>query len=304
VDNLPASPLTGKKNVAPFRVVSTCTLIRKWKEDFEIDVTEEFNSVEQIHKFRCLDSGLIFYKPTECAGGIRLYRELGRKSWYYMEEKWEYDIVAKKLQGHGRLLEVGCGRGYFLKKAAQKGWTAHGLELSDHKLENSICKNLVITGESVEKHAKTHAGAYDAVCAFQVLEHVVDPLSFLKACVALLAPGGKLFLGTPNSNSFLRHSFNLLDMPPHHLTGWSKQAFRFLEDILPLKLKKTFYEPLADYHLDYFIQTYRSRFKKRCDLRGIWTRGAGYAFAKAFLKAGARHWIRGQSMLVAFQKKN
>jgi len=298
------SPLTGTSRVEPLQKLDTRTLIRMWKEAFGIDTADEFGAVEEIQKLRCLDSGLMFYRPTQCAGGTRLYRELGRHSWYYMEQKWEYDTVARHLPRQGRLLEVGCGKGFFLRKAVQKGWAVRGLELGAPAETAPQDCEFSITGESVERHAELHPAAYDAVCAFQVLEHVVDPLSFVKACVALLAPGGRLFLGTPNAQSFLKHSFNLLDMPPHHLTGWNKQAFQFLEKILPLKIEKVLYEPLAQYHLDYFIQTYRARFKSCADLRGIWTRGIGHIFAKALLKAGARQWIRGQSMLVAFRKAN
>jgi SAM-dependent methyltransferase len=165
-----------------------------------------------------------------------------------------------------------------------------------------IAQGLSISEESVQEHAENYPGAYDIVCSFQVLEHVVDPRGFLEASVKLLAPGGKLIISTPNARSFLRHAFNILDMPPHHMTGWSVESYRFLQSILPVKLERVLYEPLADYHIDYFVDTYSSRFDGRFDILGAWARGACGGVSKRLLRAGGRRLFRGQSMLAIFKK--
>ena len=73
----------------------------------------------------------------------------------------------------------------------------------------------------IEDHADQRPGHYDAVTSFQVLEHVTEPASFLRACVKALRPGGRLLLGVPNNDSFLGLlEDNWLNMPPHHMSLW------------------------------------------------------------------------------------
>ena len=52
--------------------------------------------------------------------------------------------------------------------------------------------------ESVETLARAHAGKFDAITCMEMLEHVPDPASVIRACATLLKPGGRLFLSTLN----------------------------------------------------------------------------------------------------------
>jgi len=299
---LPASPLARKSAVSLVRSVSVAQLVEEWNAQFNINVRSEFQDATVIREWRCNHSGLTFFTPTTCVGSAKLYRQLGQFAWYYMDDKWEYREALKLLGTAKRLLEIGCGDGHFLSKAHRLGLKVHGLELAPPEKSVGEGSAWKISEESVRDHARNHPSRYDMVCAFQVLEHVSDPASFLESCVELISTGGKLILSTPNSRSFLRHSFNLLDMPPHHMSGWSVQSYRFLENTLPLKLEKIMYEPLARYHVNYFMETYSSRFPERHDLRGAWARGAIGELSRKLLNSGMRSMIRGQSMLAVFSK--
>ena len=296
------SPLAHKNNTKLLQTFSTADLRQNWLEAFQIDPNPFFRGVERIEKYKCEDSGLLFYSPPDCAGSECLYRQLRKHEWYYMNEKWEFNQALKYLPKAGRLLEVGSGDSHFLKKAVSEDLALEGLELSIPEGTKASNSHWSVIDRNVQNHARMCPCKYDVVCSFQVLEHVVDPRSFLEACTELLVPNGLLILSTPNSNSFLRHAFNLLDMPPHHMSGWSKQSFRFLESFLPLTIKKMLFEPLADYHIDYFMNTYNSRFSREYDLRGAWTRGILGKWSKMFLQSGLRYWLKGQSMLTVLQK--
>jgi SAM-dependent methyltransferase len=97
---------------------------------------------------------------------------------------------------------------------------------------------------------------FDAVCSFQTLEHVPNPRGFLSTASAMLRPGGKLLLGIPNGDSFLKYQFNILDMPPHHLTRWGLRVISYLPNLFPLSIEHVKEEPLAHYHVDQYLEAY------------------------------------------------
>jgi len=61
----------------------------------------------------------------------------------------------------------------------------------------------------------------------------------------------------------VRHMINPLDMPPHHMTRWTREPFRRLPAHFPLRLIYTAYEPLVDGQVDLYVETYASILKRR-----------------------------------------
>lgn len=300
--NSPTSPLSGKTSVELLATFSVEEISREYSTLYGVDVRESFGGETEVTKWRCLESDLSFFVPNSCAGDAEFYRKLSRHDWYYMQKKWEYAAALRLLPSSGSVLEVGCGHGHFLDQCARKGLQAVGLELSPPDSGKSNSEKIEILDATIDDHAQRHLQEYDIVCSFQVLEHVPEPKQFLEACCKTLRPGGKLILCTPNADSFLRLARSLLDMPPHHITGWRSGTFRYLETILPLKLDEILYEPLADYHIDFFIRTYRKRYTKPLDLRGLWAREPFASLSRKLLHAGGRKFLRGQSILSVYTR--
>jgi 2-polyprenyl-3-methyl-5-hydroxy-6-metoxy-1,4-benzoquinol methylase len=102
-------------------------------------------------------------------------------------------------RGGARLLDVGCGLGFFLERAQGRGWDVHGCEPSHSwaaLAERRVGAGRVTRG-GVEKVPEEHGG-FDLIAAWDVVEHVFDPVPFLAALRDRLNPGGRLFLRTPN----------------------------------------------------------------------------------------------------------
>ena len=123
----------------------------------------------------------------------------------------------------GRLFEAGSGGGYFIEAAAAAGIEAVGLEPADDgaRYAREVLAVDVRTGTFEETALP---GAFDAVCAFHVLEHVEDPWTFLVKARDLLRPGGFLFLEVPNIDSrrALRDRARWYNLAPdHHLWHFS-----------------------------------------------------------------------------------
>jgi SAM-dependent methyltransferase len=102
----------------------------------------------------------------------------------------------------GRLLEVGCGHGDFLARAASRGLTVTGIEYSPHSVEIAACKlggrGKVIRGEIEQAAAEQ---PFDFIVFSDVLEHVRDPHAFLRVVYALLRTNGIAVAIVPSLDS-------------------------------------------------------------------------------------------------------
>jgi 2-polyprenyl-6-hydroxyphenyl methylase/3-demethylubiquinone-9 3-methyltransferase len=105
-----------------------------------------------------------------------------------------------------KVVDIGCGGGILAESLAQSGADTTGIDLSEkalkvaelHALE--VGANLTYRAISAEDLAQEQAGQYDVVTCMEMLEHVPDPASVVRACAALCKPGGTLFFSTLNRN--------------------------------------------------------------------------------------------------------
>jgi SAM-dependent methyltransferase len=130
----------------------------------------------------------------------------------------------------GRLLDVGCASGLFLRCAADAGWKVVGVEPSK-MLCDEARRMLAGQGELIcttLQESSLPMSSFDAVTLWDVLEHVRDPLQFMSACGALLKPGGHLFVNVPDLDSpqarVLRARWPLL--LPEHLNYFNHKSLR------------------------------------------------------------------------------
>ena len=101
----------------------------------------------------------------------------------------------------GKLLDVGCGAGFFLKLAADVGYTVEGLELSSYAVQYAKQKFglRVSLGDPVSADIKPQS--FDIITLWHVLEHLRDPMAFLGQVNRLLKKDGLLAVEIPNIGS-------------------------------------------------------------------------------------------------------
>ncbi len=149
------------------------------------------------------------------------------------------------------LLDVGCGGGILSESMAQRGAQVTGIDMGTtpleiarlHALESEldIDYRLSTAEQLAESHSSNDDDRFDVVSCLEMLEHVPNPTSVIKACAQLVKPGGHLYFSTINRSpkSFLfaivgaEYVLNLLPrgthsyanlIKPSELTSWIRAA--------------------------------------------------------------------------------
>lgn len=99
------------------------------------------------------------------------------------------------------VLEVGAGRGRFLRFLSASGYRATGLEPARHRAEGARASGAEVLEATIEE-ADVEPGSVDAVVAWHVIEHTRDPDLALERIAGWLRPGGAVLLGIPNKASW------------------------------------------------------------------------------------------------------
>lgn len=113
----------------------------------------------------------------------------------------EYDRILAditSLGGRGRLLDFGCGPGYFVSRAEAQGWEAHGVEVGTWAEEMARRLGLKHFHRGMLADQNFPDGFFDVVCANQVLEHLPTPRNELAEIRRILRPGGLFCANVPN----------------------------------------------------------------------------------------------------------
>ena len=151
---------------------------------------------------------------------------------YTFDEK--LDFIESKISGkQKKILDIGSGPGFFLRRAKERGWNVLGIEPSPIAYEYAKKQKIPTIQKFFHQVEDNELGKFDAIHIFDVLEHVNDPINILKRIHSLLKKNGIVVIEVPND-------------------------FNPLQKIIQKKLKKdeywvTLYSKLHKFeHLNYF----------------------------------------------------
>lgn len=158
---------------------------------------------------KCRKCGLVYVNP-------RIKLDVLKKMYnknvispfpYYLKHRKEDEqtfrdrlSLIEKYRKKGKLLDIGCSIGTFMKVAKKSGWDVYGIDINKKSIK--YCKKLGFNAE-VKEIEKVKVKNFDVVIMNDLLEHVADPLRTLKIANKLLKKDGLLFIATPNIDSFL-----------------------------------------------------------------------------------------------------
>lgn len=149
---------------------------------------------------------------------------------------WIDDLVPLKSK---RVVDIGCGGGILADSMARKGAEVLGIDLATKALRVAQLHALEAQTEGVtyreisaEKLAAEQPASFDVVTCMEMLEHVPDPASVVRACATLVKPGGWVFFSTINRNpkAFLfaivgaEYVLNLLPRGTHEFAKFIKPS--------------------------------------------------------------------------------
>jgi len=201
---------------------------------------------------QCLSCGLVYVKnqpPDSELKNIYSFNSGYHKcfqaalSWQTKKQlnsgKRYYGYI-KKYKKNGRILDIGCSAGFFLKAAKENGWETYGLEISDDTAEIARKRYRLNVLTGVLNENTFPAGYFDVVSMWDIIEHVSDPMKTMFIVNKILAPHGVVILSTPNIDGlFPRLAYKMSGRmndwlhpePPYHLFQFSKKTIaRLLKD--------------------------------------------------------------------------
>lgn len=135
--------------------------------------------------------------------------------------------IVEKFVREGRLLDVGCGAGFFLKTMAGAEWQCYAMDMESHDKHD-------FPGEfhrGCFDHEAPPLSGLDVVTLWHVFEHLYHPQRALENAAAVLRPGGWLFLAMPELRNVERLIFGRYWVgwdPPRHVATYSCSAIRTL----------------------------------------------------------------------------
>jgi 2-polyprenyl-3-methyl-5-hydroxy-6-metoxy-1,4-benzoquinol methylase len=292
------SPITKKDARLLFDIDATF-LTQEYKKEVNIDITQLLKGNKSIRLYECEDTGFRFFYPSDIDGDGRFYEQLEQISWYYAEWKWDYEIAKNFIQPNTSVLDIGCGEAKFLDYLKRKkNCECTGLELNEKAKEIACKKGLNVLNQFVQDHAVENSNKYDIVTFFQVLEHIAEIDSFLKAAVACAKPGGKIILAVPNNEPyFLTYDkMHFLNLPPHHMGWWNRKSLTELEKYYGLKLERIETQPLE--HFTAYTKCYLANTMPSSSFM----QKALYPFFKVLFYL-RRNKINGASIMAIYTKK-
>ena len=202
-------------------------------------------------------------------------------------------IDARAPVAERRVLDVGCGGGILAESLAQRGADVTGIDMGEaplsvarlHGIESNT--NINYRQVTAEALAEEMPGTFDIVTCLEMLEHVPDPSSIVRACATLVKPGGHVFFSTINRSAKAfafaivgaeyvlkllpqgTHEYDKL-IRPAELAQWCRQADLAVNDMTGLlynPLSKKYRLKSSDVSVNYMMHTELSAAAKTPDAK-------------------------------------
>ena len=206
----------------------------------------------------CANCDTMFWNPMESIASETYDKYNVASALTYLNLRtipWEQKTFLEELPHKGgKLLEIGCSTGEFLKSAREAGYSVSGIDSARETVEfahSHFGLEEVYPFTVQEFITRKYDEKYDVVVFFQVLEHLADVPDFMDSVKKILKPGGFIALSVPNrdrwrfsSERFFREKS---DLPPCHLTRWNIPSLVNLFSIYGFSVVSAEVEPLRLY---------------------------------------------------------
>lgn len=235
----------------------------------EYEFLEKFHDTYQVSRCSCCTTDYVnpcpselaladYYNNYKCNEMLgKVYSRRAKQSDYIIDDRTAF--VLKMLQDNPNnsinVLEVGCNSGGALLKLKEaiardkilssKSIQLSGIDLDSNAISNAVDPTLDLEAISAENLTEKKEGYYDLIIHYELIEHLIDPFSFLLNMRRLLKPGGEMFFSTPNADGLEMltgyNGYRLLAhaiFPPMHLNAFSVKSIPLLSYRAGFKVSK------------------------------------------------------------------
>jgi 2-polyprenyl-3-methyl-5-hydroxy-6-metoxy-1,4-benzoquinol methylase len=190
--------------------------------------------------YGCPVCGTLFQHPMPSIDQMRAYVEAEYARGVYSNyvaaaslKALTFATRARRIAGRaggGRLLDVGASAGFFVEQALEAGFDAYGVELSTEAVAKAPAnvRDRLTVGD-VNALALGGTAPFDVVTAFDLIEHVFDPVAFLQELRRVTRPGALLAITTPDVGHLLRYVLRArwpMFQPMQHMVLFSRRGLR------------------------------------------------------------------------------
>ncbi|MBW2096418.1 MAG: class I SAM-dependent methyltransferase [Deltaproteobacteria bacterium] len=140
-------------------------------------------------------------------------------------------LLERFFNSGGKLLDIGCGPGFFLKVASERGWVGEGVDVSESAVRYATDVVGVRARQGKFEDLNFPPDSFDAIVLLDTLEHLYDPLGSMRRCYGILKKGGLLILNTPDYQSVSRRILGknwAILSPLEHLYNFSQKTLHLL----------------------------------------------------------------------------
>lgn len=193
------------------------------------------------HLCKCNECKFIFSKKIPSSNDlIKYYDGYGRSDYLSDVTIKRYNHLLDKFEKYrktNKLIDIGCGIGYFLEVAKKRGWDVYGTEFTEEAVQ--ICETKGIKMKMGYLNPSNYIkDEFDIVTSFEVLEHINNPREEIENFKKILRTGGLVYLTTPNFNSILRYklqnNYDVINYP-EHLSYYTNRTLNYLFEMSEFK---------------------------------------------------------------------
>lgn len=201
------------------------------------------------HLTRCKACGFVFCNIAPSAKTLEDYYEnnYNRTNYFSPITRARYNHLLDQFEVYrntNRILDIGCGHGFFLEVAKERGWEVFGTELSEAAIADCESKGIQMHKGKINNDS-FDSDSFDIVVSIEMIEHINYPVDYVTQIQRILRKGGFCYITTPNFNSLLRYylkeKYDVIEYP-NHLCYYAKKTLGNLfssSGLQPLSIKTT-----------------------------------------------------------------